>query len=89
MKRDVILTLDGVGDETNLTTHDVSAILNCDSSKAAAMLSEGTIPGAFRVGNRLQIQAADLRTWIKSEKLPKNPEIARMRDYGRRGAGGV
>lgn len=82
--RDLITSLDGVGPEVVLTTHDVGAILHCDSSVAADLLATGRVPGGFRVGSRLKIQAKDLSRWIDSEKLPKNPTAASIRERARR-----
>ena len=70
-QRELITSLDGVGPETVLSTHDMGAILFCDSSVAADLLATGKVPGGFRVGSRLKIQAKDLKRWMDSEKLPK------------------
>lgn len=82
-RRPIITTLDGVGDETMLTTHDVGAILHCSSAKASDLLSTGEIPAAVRIGSRLLIAARDLRAHLQAEKLPKGGVVGQLRQQQR------
>lgn len=78
-ERRLITSLDGQPDEAVLTMDDVAAILRISSSKAGEMCARAQIMGAFRIGNRIRIQAIDLRKKIASEKLPKNIDIFNLR----------
>ena len=88
MRRPVVISLDGLGDEFVLTVDDLACILQISHTKAWRMLAEGDITGAFRVGNRIRIRVEDLRAWIKSERLPRNPIVHDIRESFRRRSGG-
>ncbi len=83
-KRTLVSDVDAVSDQFVLNMADVAAILNVVQSKAGELCATGTIPGAFRVGRLLRIQAGDLRKYINGQKLPLNPHLNALRN--RRGA---
>lgn len=73
--RPLITSLASVPDEEVLIIDDVAAILRISSYAAREHCMSGRIPGAFRIGGRVRIQAVDVRKTIESEKLPKNIDV--------------
>jgi len=80
MRREPLISLDGVGDEFLLTTDDLATIAQISTSLARDLLNTAKIPGAVRFGNRIRIAVKDVRTWIESEKLPKNRFVYDLRE---------
>lgn len=83
MKRAVYTTLDGLGDQVVVHVNDLAEIFQINRVKISEMLATGKIPGMFRIGRCIRIQAGDVRAWIDSEKIPQNKFVHEIREQVR------
>lgn len=84
-KRPPLSSLDGLGDEHELTSLDVSVIMQISPDKACDLLGRGVIAGMWRVGKNMRITAGDLRKYRESQRVGfhRSP-LADMPERGRR-----
>lgn len=79
-QRRPIACIDDVPPSYILNTAEIAKLFDLSQGKAGEMLATGEVVGGFPVGRLLRIYARDLAAWIDSQKLPKSPEIAALRE---------